>query len=321
VLRRASDIYSLGVLLFRILTGEPPFTGQTPVEVLLKHVREQAPPARSIDPTISDALDRVLDKALKKRSDERFASAEEFSYALAVAISVDPFASPVAKAVTPITRQPSHNQISTITGDTQIPVYMAQSSSMSPNAPAFPIRQSTSPPHNIEQSKTQTSTVGNFLEDRDDLNITLARDTYSLRDDEGIGSQIFWSTEPVEWSPVGDETRDSMPATATEFLRSKLTPPGNVTHSSSSELKADLEKETRSEEKVADSRLKKLLPILIVILLLMGLIAALLSSFFLPAQPSSGNTGKDYLVVEVQFMPTIDNRQATSLGISIKRKM
>ncbi len=52
ILRRASDIYSLSVLLFRMLTGEPPFTGQTPVEVLLKHVRQQAPSARSLDPNI-----------------------------------------------------------------------------------------------------------------------------------------------------------------------------------------------------------------------------------------------------------------------------
>ncbi len=44
VLRRASDIYSLGALLFRILTGQPPFTGQTPVEVLLKHVRTGGTP-------------------------------------------------------------------------------------------------------------------------------------------------------------------------------------------------------------------------------------------------------------------------------------
>src|SRR5213080_4004793 len=68
VLRRASDIYALGALLFRILTGQPPFTGQTPVEVLLKHVREQPPPARMFEPGISDAVDGVLRKAMQKRS-------------------------------------------------------------------------------------------------------------------------------------------------------------------------------------------------------------------------------------------------------------
>src|SRR2546430_9475057 len=134
VLRRASDIYSLGVLLFRILTGEPPFTGQTPVEVLLKHVRQQAPSARSFDPNISDAVDGVLHRALQKRSDDRFASAEEFSNALAVAISVAPVASPVAKAVTPITRQLTPDQISTAGGGLQNPqaAYGCQASSMVP---------------------------------------------------------------------------------------------------------------------------------------------------------------------------------------------
>src|SRR6266481_4074553 len=117
ILRRASDIYSLGVLLFRILTGQPPFTGQTPVEVLLRHVRQQAPSARSLDPNISDAVDGVVHMALQKRSDDRFASAEEFSNALAAAVSVAPVASPVATAVTPVTRQLSPNQISTISGN------------------------------------------------------------------------------------------------------------------------------------------------------------------------------------------------------------
>jgi serine/threonine protein kinase len=318
VLRKASDIYSLGVLLFRILTGKPPFTGQTPVEVLLKHVREQAPSARSFDPNISNAVDSVLHMALQKRSYDRFASAEEFSNALAVAIRVAPVASPIAKAVTPIPRQPSHDQISTNTGDAQIPAptYMTQSSSISPIAPAFPIGQSISPPRILEKSINQTSTVGNFLEDRD-LDITLARNTYSLKDDEGIGSHIFWTTGPVEWSPIGEEVEDSMPATATEFLKSKLTTAENLTHTSSSPSKTTLEKETRSEEKIADSRLKKLLPILVVILLLIGLIAALLSSFFLPARNSSGNTDNDHLVVGIQSMPITDNRQVANLSITI----
>src|SRR5690348_14456002 len=95
VLRRSSDIYTLGVLLFRILTGRPPFTGQTPVEVLLKHVRQQPPSARLFEPTISDAVDDVLRIAMQKRSDDRFATAEEFSNALLAAVTVAPVASPV----------------------------------------------------------------------------------------------------------------------------------------------------------------------------------------------------------------------------------
>src|SRR5437016_4706711 len=272
VLRRTSDIYSLGVLLFRILTGDPPFTGQTPVEVLLKHVRQQAPSARSFDPNISDAVDGVLHRALQKRSDDRYASAEEFSNALAIAISVAPVASPVAKAVTPITRQLTPDQISVSTSDaqTQVPVFMAQSSAMTPITPAFPIGKSNPPSPIFEPSMNQTSTVGNIPEDRDDSDITLARKTYSLQDHEGIGSHIYWSTDPVEWSPIGEETGNSMPATASEYLDNKPTPPENFTNMSSSPLKSALDKEPMSEEKVADSRLKKLLPILVVILLLIG---------------------------------------------------
>jgi serine/threonine protein kinase len=271
VLRRASDIYSLGVLLFRVLTGEPPFTGQTPVEVLLKHVRQQAPSARTYDLNISDAVDGVLRMALQKRSDDRFASAEEFSNALAIAISV---------------------------------------------APAFPIGQSNPPSLIFEPSMNLTSTVGKFPKDKDDSDITLVRKTYSLKNDEGIGSHMYWSTEPVEWSPLGEVTGDSMPTTATEFLRNKPTQSANFTNTSSSPLKTELDKEA-GKEKGADLGIKRLLPVLVVILLLIGLIAALLSSFFLPAAPSSGDTGKDYPVVAVQSMSTAANRQVTNLSITI----
>ena len=320
VLRRASDIYSLGVLLFRILTGEPPFTGQTPVEVLLKHVRQQAPSARSFDPNISDAVDGVLHMALQKRSDDRFASAEEFSNALTVAISVAPVASPVAKAVTPMTRQFTPDQKSAVISDPQTPVpaYRAQESSMSPVTPTFPIGQTHPPQHILEPSINQISTGGDFPEDKDVSDVTLARKTYSLRDDEGAESHMYWSTEPVEWSPIGEDTEESRTATATDYLKSKSSQPANITDTAASPLKPDLVKETGRAEKDSDSHLKKLLPILVVILLLIGLIAALLSSIFIPTAPSSGSTGEAQLVVMVRIMPA--KGQATDISISINGK-
>jgi serine/threonine protein kinase len=319
VLRKASDIYSLGVLLFRILTGEPPFTGQTPIEVLLKHVRQQAPSARSLDPNISDAVDGVLHMALQKRSDDRFASAEEFCNALVVAISVAPIASPVAKTVTPITRQLTPNQKSTMSDDphSPLPAYLAQFSSISPITPALPSGQSNPSPPIFEPPFNQTSTVENPLDDTNDSDITLARKANSLQQYEGVESHIYWSTEPVEWSPIGEENRDSMPTTASGYLSNKSTEPEMFKDKSSSPVKSALDEETRSVEKAPDLRLKKLLPILVVILLLIGLIAALLSSFFLPPGTSgNGDTGKEHPVVEVRSTAVDTILHSTNMSIT-----
>ena len=54
-----SDIYSTGVLLFELLTGRPPFTGDSPVAVAYQHVREEAPPPSSLDPEIPPDASRV----------------------------------------------------------------------------------------------------------------------------------------------------------------------------------------------------------------------------------------------------------------------
>src|SRR6266566_3025229 len=226
VLRRASDIYALGVLLFRILTGQPPFTGQTPVEVLLKHVRQQSPSARSLDASISDAVDGVLHMALQKRSDDRFASAEEFSTALAVAVSVAPVASPVAKSVSPVTRQFVPNQPSTMGGDPQtpMPAYVALSSSLAPTPPAIPAEQSNAPPPGFERTYNQILPGSAPPEGPEDSEITLARKTNFSPEQEHTGIPMYWTTEPVEWSPIGSETAGTMPSTVRDYLRSKSTP-------------------------------------------------------------------------------------------------
>lgn len=72
-----SDVYSLGCVLFEILTGRPPFVGDSPIAVAYQHVREEPPVPSSINPNISTELDSVILEALSKNPDNRYQSAAE----------------------------------------------------------------------------------------------------------------------------------------------------------------------------------------------------------------------------------------------------
>ena len=78
----ASDIYSIGVMLYEALTGQVPFDGDSPVTVALKQVSERPRPPSEVNPQVSRALDAVVLKALAKDPSNRFRSAEEFLAAL-----------------------------------------------------------------------------------------------------------------------------------------------------------------------------------------------------------------------------------------------
>ena len=72
-----SDIYSLGIVFYEMLTGKVPFDGNNAVSVARKQVEEQAPPLKEYWPEAPDALQEIIDKALAKNLQDRYATAED----------------------------------------------------------------------------------------------------------------------------------------------------------------------------------------------------------------------------------------------------
>jgi eukaryotic-like serine/threonine-protein kinase len=77
-----SDVYSIGVMLFEMLTGRVPFEGENAVAIAMKQVSEAPPPPSSINPAVPPALDSVVLRALAKDPANRYASAAEMHAAL-----------------------------------------------------------------------------------------------------------------------------------------------------------------------------------------------------------------------------------------------
>ncbi len=122
----AADVYALGIVMYEMLTGRPPFDGETPVAVAMQHIQDRPTPPRHLNPQIPPALEEIIMRCLEKAPDRRFSDGNALARALEMLGEAE-----VADSI------PSQGNTGTPPGQTTVSLY-------SPNEP--PVQTGTRRP-------------------------------------------------------------------------------------------------------------------------------------------------------------------------------